>query len=80
LEKDKKKICPFMTARTTHAQSPEEANGKAPLITPTVVFCQEEGCAVWSKGYKACGIIVGSIKLVEIHEELIKVGEAIQDH
>ena len=42
-----------MSCRTTKIDDPTK---KEPTITPVVVKCQEQDCAVWDNITKTCGI------------------------
>lgn len=44
-------ICPMMSCRTT------QTDPKNDTITPTVVKCQKQDCAVWLKDIELCGLI-----------------------
>lgn len=57
-----KLICPFMSCRVTSVADPSSGTQ---TLTPTIITCQEEQCAVWDSGNKVCGVLSLSMELIK---------------
>ena len=70
-------ICPEMSARTT-TMSAVIPGGEAPILTPTIVKCQEGECRKWDKEYSMCYALSGPIRIAKQIKEYPRASCAYQ--
>ena len=57
-------VCPLMSCRVTKMDEQKIP----PTITPSVVKCQEDGCAFWDAAERMCAVKSIAVQLIKLGE------------